>query len=193
MDNKKEFYKKFEDRIWITYKSRINAYDRIKRDDRDYNFILTLYSISLLVGSVLNLKTCDDGMNIMLTLLSIVVTCLVLYVNSQKFKERCFALKQNYIDLGTLKDQMKTCNSDEEYQKINYEYNKVMSNVENHEECDYLKVLFNTKDEKMKGLKIIVFIFAKIKYVSIRVFLFSPLVYIWFDFAIKYVNYIKSI
>ncbi|SFJ23983.1 hypothetical protein SAMN02910355_1731 [Terrisporobacter glycolicus] len=132
--------------VWMTRKARINASERLLYLEKFIQYVNIYYSCFLCILSVYGLTTTNYKIGIISAIISIILTILIVYLNSQKFGDRAQQLKSNYIDLQKL--YFKLNNIDEnatsliQYQN---EYAELLSNCENHSSHDYYKILLREK------------------------------------------------
>jgi|AKZA01.1.fsa_nt_gi hypothetical protein len=133
-----------QNRIWSTRKCRINASERLIRNDRFLQFCNMYYSCFLTVVSVIQLKYNYENMEIFSVSLSVALVVILSYFNSQNYSERANRFKNNYIELHQLYDLTFYAYEEE---KILKQYYNLLNVCENHTTIDYLTFLFN--DDKL--------------------------------------------
>lgn len=134
--------KELENRIWSTRKCRINASERLIRNDKFLHFCNMYYSCFLTVVSIMQLKFDYENMEIFSVCLSVALLVILAYFNSQKYIERANNFKNNYIELQELYDLV-TKNHNNELDDILKKYYQLLNDCENHATIDYLTFLFN--------------------------------------------------
>lgn len=137
--------------VWMTRKARINASERLLCLEKFIQYINIYYSCFLCILSVYGLTTTNDKIGIISTILSIILTIFIVYLNSQKFGDRAQQLKINYIALQNLYfslDNLDEKNTDN-LAKYHTEYTGLLSNCENHSTCDYYRILLREKKIKI--------------------------------------------
>ncbi|MCX8074210.1 MAG: SLATT domain-containing protein [Clostridia bacterium] len=163
-------YRKLENRIWNTYKSRINTSERLKSKADYIDFISVYYSALLVVISILNLLLKSSIIEISSIVLSIMVTIFILYMNGQNLREKYIKMKKNYIDLSGLYYSVNGYISSlgsgfdneellEKFSKHITEYNELLDQVQNHSVYDFQKY---KKQENIRNKGIAI---SDIKYV----------------------------
>ena len=91
-----------KDRVWMTRKARINASERLLSLEKFIQYINIYYSCFICILSVYGLVIINDKIGIISTILSIILTISMVYLNSQRFGDRAQQLKNNYINLQKL-------------------------------------------------------------------------------------------
>lgn len=133
---------KLDRNIWITRKCRINASDRLLKDAKYIEFLNVYYSIFVITLSLLSFVEQDSQYSFASIVCSIALTISIIYANATGLRERSEKLKQNYIDLQILLDQLSLINDDEEEKilAINEKYAELLKSTENHLEVDYFRL-----------------------------------------------------
>ena len=155
-DNKiKDIFEKFRDRIWKTYKIRINTAERLKRNNSIVAFLSIYYSAILSAISIVNFYNGSKEMDLISIVLSVVVTILFLFFEGKNFKERHQNMKTNYNDLYLLYYEVEVywanndTYSEEQFEKFSERYVKLLNDVENHSDQDFwLYNIQNTSGNK---------------------------------------------
>lgn len=134
--------KKLDRNIWITRKCRINASDRLLKDAKYIEFLNVYYSIFVITLSLLSFVMQDSQYSFASIVCSIALTISIIYANATGLRERSEKLKQNYIDLQILLDQLSLIDDKEEERilAINEKYAELLKSTENHLEIDYLRL-----------------------------------------------------
>lgn len=128
---------KLSDRIWFTRKARIQASERLLMNNHHAQFTLILYSLVNVALSIYMLKEANPvGKNsdITLTIISVCILVLSLFISNIDFKGRAEKLKENYLQLHELNNKADSTTADES--QINAEYIKLLANSENHNSID---------------------------------------------------------
>ncbi|EGI73625.1 MULTISPECIES: SLATT domain-containing protein [Pseudoalteromonas] len=128
---------KLSDKIWFTRKARIQASERLLMNNQHAQFTLILYSLVNVALSIYMLKESNPvGRNsdITLTIISVCILVLSLFISNIDFKGRAEKLKKNYLNLHELYEKSELPNADE--LQINSEYIKLLSDSENHKTID---------------------------------------------------------
>lgn len=140
--NKSDFSRK----VYITYKSRINAAERLKNTEKFIQGINIYYSIFMTVLAIYSVINNSNRLSLMITIFSVIITITIVYLASQKYGERAKSLKNNYIALSRLYACIQ-CKTEEELEKYNDEYRDLLDASENHSEYDYYKAMLTIKDK----------------------------------------------
>ena len=135
---------KLKNRIWKTYKSRINTAERLKRNNEFIAFLSIYYSAILAAVSILNYVNESKIMDVCSIVLSVIVTILFLYFEGRNYKERYINMKNNYNKLNALyykvESNIELQNFDKDiFEELTEEYIMLLNDVENHLERDYIK------------------------------------------------------
>lgn len=167
--------------VWMTRKARINASERLLCLEKFIQYVNIYYSCFLCILSVYSLTNTNNKVGIISTIISIVLTIFIVYLNSQKFGDRAQQLKVNYIDLQKLYfkldnlDENTTCNLIE-YQN---EYTDLLSNCENHSSYDYYRILLREKKINIKSKSgLIYYIYKIFKWFCALIVLLMPIMFL---------------
>lgn len=139
--------------VWMTRKAIINASERLLCLETFIQYVNIYYSCFLCILSVYGLTTTNDKIGITSTVISIILTISIVYLNSQKFGDRAQQLKVNYIDLQRLYFKLSNLDENTDYTLIEYqnEYTDLLSNCENHSSHDYYRILLREKKIDIKS------------------------------------------
>lgn len=167
-----------KNRIWKSYKSRINTAERLKKNHEFIAFLSIYYSAVLSAVSILNFINKSQKMEIFSIVLSVMVTILFLFFEGRNYKERYIKMKENYNNLNLLFYEIdRIINSkkmsEENFKQISEKYIKLLNSVENHLECDYIKYLIDEKGNFIESKKIIKYYFDKLCILGIKIIGFS--------------------
>jgi len=125
------------DKIWFTRKARIQASERLLMNNLHAQFALILYSLINVALSIFMLKIDNPiGQNsdIVLTIISVCILVLSLFISNIDFKGRAEKLKENYLELHKLHD--KSLDGEEDEKILNEAYISLLSSSENHKTID---------------------------------------------------------
>ena len=148
----KKIFKEFRDRLWKTYKIRINTAERLKKNNSIVAFLSIFYSAMLSAISILNFSNCSKEMDLITIVLSVIVTILFLFFEGKGFKDRHRDMKINYNNLSLLYYEVELyCNNNTEYKEEKFEeftkrYVKLLNDVENHSNEDYYLYMLNKSE-----------------------------------------------
>lgn len=139
---------KLERNIWITRKCRINASERLLSDAKYIEILNVYYSIFVIILSLLSLTEQDNKLSIISLVCSIALTISIIYANSAGYRDRSSSLKQNYIELQLLLDQI-SCTPDDDIEcimSISTKYADLLKASENHIPIDLYRLKANSED-----------------------------------------------
>lgn len=125
---------KLERNIWITRKCRINASERLLSHAKYIEILNVYYSIFVIILSLISLTEQDQMLSMISLSCSIVLTISIIYANAAGYRERSFSLKQNYIALQLLLDQLSYINDNDSKAVIDIgkQYAELLKSSENH-------------------------------------------------------------
>lgn len=126
-----------KDKIWFTYKARIQAYNRLDFCDVHSQFVLVWYAILGVVLAILSIKYPDilgENTNIYAAILSVALLVISLVISNRDFRGRALKMRENYLSLQALYHQI-ICDSLER-KLISEKYNQLLNDIENHKEID---------------------------------------------------------
>ena len=177
----------FDDKMWKTSKSKMNMESRLKKYDFYSQGLIVYYSLWLIGLTIYDMDKGDIDMSIPTLILSIVILVLSVYIYAMNFGIRAVKTKQAYVQIqrilsrtGRYKD---TKNLEEEYYHI-------LDYSENHNNCDFLQVLYEVRNkednDKLNGKftynKYLKFVICKIVfYFSIIILLLLPIIGIFYE------------
>lgn len=131
-------------KIWLTRKSRINASERLEKNEFWSQILQTYYSALIVVFSIWSLFANELNFSLSIVSLSILLLSTSLFIMSRNFKERSLILKSCYLKLdGLYSISLSLENNGEENTeqllKLQNEYNDLLSLFENHKKIDFLR------------------------------------------------------
>lgn len=134
--------------IWITRKCRINASERLLSHAKYIEILNVYYSIFVITLSLISLTMQDNSLSIISLVCSIALTISIIYANSAGYRDRSTLLKQNYIELQLLLDQLSCTNGDDVKQIMNIsaKYAELLKASENHIPIDLYRLKANSSD-----------------------------------------------
>lgn len=143
---------KLDRNIWITRKCRIIASERLLRSARFVEFLNVYYSIIVITLSLLSLLEHNDQFSLASIVLSIALTISIVYANTTGLRDRSTALKQNYIDLQILLDQLSYIKAEEtdKVLAISNKYAELLKLSENHLSIDLYRLKSTSSDSNFK-------------------------------------------
>lgn len=98
----KEDFLKFEQQVWATRVSRVNAEKRLIIKEKYFQAINIYYSCVTIIFSILSLIKHDDDLSLMTVFMSISLLIVILYLNSQKYLEHAREYRKNYTEIQKL-------------------------------------------------------------------------------------------
>jgi hypothetical protein len=126
-----------EDKVWFTYKARIQAQLRLSWLDFHSQLLLVWYAIlsaSLAIVTIRYPSALGTDTDILSAVLSIALLGVSMAVANRDFRGRSIAMRQNYLDLQLLYDHLKHSGA---YSPSDLDhYHALLSSVENHKEID---------------------------------------------------------
>ena len=148
----RDLKEKLERNIWITRKCRINASERLLRSAKFVEFLNVYYSIFVITLSLLSLIEHNDQFSFASIILSIALTISIVYANTTGLRDRSTALKQNYIDLQVLLDQLFyiEATETEKVLTVSDKYAELLKLSENHLSIDLYRLKSSSSDTDFK-------------------------------------------
>lgn len=173
------------DKVWFTYKARIQAHHRLEWMDTHSQFLLVWYAIlgaALAVVTIRYPTVLGCNTDIFGAVLSITLLGVSLSVANRDFRGRAMHMRKNYLALQHLHNVMSSRVSVTE-EDIN-EYDDLLNEAENHNEMDdktfrvrNSSQLKSRKPETMEYIQVYGFLIIKI---IVLVFLYLiPLIVAW--------------
>lgn len=135
-------------RLYITYKSRINAAERLKKTNGFIQGLNIYYSLFLTALSIYSVTSGTQKLALVITICSVIVTVTIVFLAAQNYGERSKSLKNNYVAIFKLYNIINDDVDANALQIIVDEYNKLIDSSENHAEYDYFKARISMSDEK---------------------------------------------
>jgi hypothetical protein len=179
-------------RIWVTRKCRINASERLKNNDLFSQILIAYYSLFIIITTIIDMKNDHINFEVLTLALSIFILVASVFVLAMNYKERSLKLQTAYIKLNKIyREVEKKEATEEDFTEHLVEYDNVLECSENHAECDYLKVMFEVRNDpiykdinpKFTYDKYVQYSFCKVKdYFLLALFISGPFI-ILFSFA----------
>ena len=139
----------------ITYKTRINASDRLRKKHQYYKKISTYYSILVTAMSIISIGVQDNNISNVVLTSSICLTYYMMYISEQNIQERAYKMEITFKELGDLRHRIDlaienkgNAISKEECEELFDRYGNILASIENHENIDYDK--YKLKDIERK-------------------------------------------
>lgn len=174
------------DKVWFTYKARIQAHIRLERWDIHSQLLLVWYALvaaTLAIVSIRLPRSMGENTDIYAAILSIALLTVSLAVTNRDFRGRSIAMRGNYLSLQRLYDRM--LHSGTESQEDLERYHELLASVENHTAMD--DRIFRVKNQSALSsraptkLEIAMVIAYKILLTSFLATLYlSPLIALYF-------------
>lgn len=149
--------KEFSRKLWITRKCRIEASERVKKDNDLFQRLLVYYSIILVALSILDMqsKLNTSKSSLLILISSVALSLFSMFVVSRNYNERYINLKNCYIELDKLymilKEMENSNNIDSEKLETMVDcYNNILKCVENHNEYDFIGFMLSVPEEQQK-------------------------------------------
>ena len=132
-------------KVDITYRTRVNASNRLREKHQYYKRLNIYYSILVTIISIISMgePSLSKVSNIILAA-SIALTYYMLYVSEQNLQERAYKMEVTFKELGSLVNiidleikKTKEMKTEENICKLFDRYSNIISSIENHEPIDY--------------------------------------------------------
>ncbi|WP_298030558.1 SLATT domain-containing protein [uncultured Dysosmobacter sp.] len=139
---------KLDRNIWITRKCRINASERLLSHAKYIEILNVYYSIFVIILSLISLTKQDNLLSMISLSCSIALTISIIYANVAGYRERSSSLKQNYIELQLLLDQLSCIddNDTDSVVNISVKYAELLKSSENHIPIDMYQLKVSNTD-----------------------------------------------
>lgn len=126
-----------EDKVWFTYKARIQAQLRLSWLDFHSQLLLVWYAIlsaSLAIVTIRHPHALGEDTDILSAVLSIALLGISMAVANRDFRGRSITMRQNYLELQHLYDRIKQSgiSSASDLDR----YHELLASAENHKEID---------------------------------------------------------
>lgn len=158
------------DKIWLTYKARIAAENRLKSNDFHSQSLLVWYALISAIGSIASIKTPNylgQSTSFLSSIMSVALLVLSLWVTNQDWRGRSIKMRENHLDLMRLYNLL--LENKIEYAQAAERYHELLCKCENHKTYDlnFFKVF-----DADSGLKNPATCYASFSTFVIRVFRF---------------------
>lgn len=153
--------KRYEERSYSTYKSRLTAHQRLRRQNTCWNIsVITtnflLISISLIIStdSALNIdEALKNNLNILVLIFSILSLVLSLVQINIQYPQKIEDMKKSYLDMQEiscdfedLQTRKSEIEAEQEFIKLKEKYSNLIKSSTNHTPRDY-KIYLNSTPE----------------------------------------------
>lgn len=152
MSGFQEKRKILSDKVWYTYIARVQAHKRLEKFDFVSQLVLVWYSfLSVATGAytLINDKFLGDRTGYLLLCLSVGVLIVSLVVSARDFRGRSINMKLHYVKLQRLYFTVQRCDFDNDLQKLEDEYCKLLCEVENHTTLDDTRARVQRRNQKL--------------------------------------------
>lgn len=125
------------DKIWFTYKARIQASQRLERMQFHSQWLLAWYAFlvaSLSVATIRYPSLLGGPTDVLAAILSLALLAISLLVAKREFRGRAILMRLNYLRLQELYDTLPK--SEEIGEEGIKEYHRLLREAENHSEID---------------------------------------------------------
>ncbi|NYT64740.1 SLATT domain-containing protein [Alcaligenaceae bacterium] len=122
--------------VWLTYKARIQAAQRLSSNDFHSQVLLVWYAFLSATLAIVTLRydTLEFDIPLIAAVFSVGLLVLSMFVTSQDFRGRSISMRSNYIALQALHRDM---SQDDPTTLEKAKYNELLAAVENHTSLDY--------------------------------------------------------
>ncbi|WP_010226694.1 SLATT domain-containing protein [Pseudomonas donghuensis] len=128
---------KLRDKIWFTYKARIQAHKRLEWLDFHSQLLLVWYALlgaALAVTTIKYPELLGSDTSILSAILSIGLLGVSLAVANRDFKGRAIQMRRNYLELQRLYNSTPASSPDNDF--LQAKYDAILAECENHTETD---------------------------------------------------------
>lgn len=175
-----------EDKVWFTYKARIQAHLRLSRMDLHSQLLLVWYAVlsaSLAIITIRYPRVFGVNTDILSAILSIALLSISMAVANRDFRGRSIAMRQNYLDLQRLYDQAKQVGAFSPSDIVHY--HELLSSVENHKEIDdklfrvrQAKTLNTRKPTRLEMVQVYLYLAVRVG-ITIGLYVAPPAIFWW--------------
>ena len=140
---------KFQEQIWTTRISRINAEKRLINKEKFFQGINIYYSCVTIIFSILSLLGHDDRLSLMTVFMTITLFTVILYLNSQRYLENAREYRKNYTQLHMIELELKHVDEQDEEKILEIEkrYCELLDSSSNHASYDYYCTVYGSKGD----------------------------------------------
>lgn len=173
-------------KVWFTYKARIQAHHRLEWMDTHSQFLLVWYAIlgaALAVVAIRYPTLLGKNTDIFGAILSIALLGVSLSVANRDFRGRALNMRKNYLALQHLYNVINTGNAVQPEYIVKYD--ELINDVENHRDMDDKTFRVRNASQltsRQPGKKeyFQVYFCAVFKYVVLFVFYTTPVIVAWY-------------
>lgn len=174
-----------KDKVWFTYKARIQAQLRLSWLDFHSQLLLVWYAIlgaSLAIVTIRYPRALGADTDILSAVLSIALLGISMAVANRGFRGRSIAMRQNYLDLQRLYEHLNQSGAPSQADLDRY--HDLLSSAENHKEIDdklfrvrQAKTLSTRKPTHIEAIEVYAYLAVRLG-ISLALYL-APLVIWW--------------
>lgn len=127
-----------KDKVWFTYKARIQANKRLEWLDFHSQMLLVWYAILSTILGVLSVRyphVLGKDTDVMATVLSVALLGVSLAVTNRDFRGRAMRMRSNYLELQKLYNELSSASAQPTQMQVD-RYNDLLADSENHNEVD---------------------------------------------------------
>ena len=171
---------KLANKLWFTYKARIRAEERLRGNDFHSQLILVLYASVSAILSVIVIRypsILGKNTDLVSACLGIALLVISLLVTNMDFRGRALAMKQNYLDIQSLFNDLTLQDSPTRpLAEIAECYQKILSESENHSEVDYkyFRVFQDTNKPASWKENVVVYFYIASRLITLAVIYLLP-------------------
>lgn len=153
-------------RVDVTYRTRINASNRLRDKHNEYKKLNIYYSALVTGVSILSIgietNIASISVSNIVLMFSIVLTYFMFYVSEENLQERAYRMEETFKSLDKLSNKIsikvkykESSITEEICTKFYKEYESILISIENHEPIDYCRYkIASVKKEDLKANKI---------------------------------------
>ncbi len=127
-----------EDKLWFTYKARIEAEARLRNNDLHSQVLLVWYAVVSAVFSVIAIRYpafLGQDTDVISAVLSIALLAISMLVANRDFRGRASAMQVNYIAIKKLYEGLKS-DTAINLSAVQQQYSELLQSTENHTPYD---------------------------------------------------------
>ena len=127
------------DKIWFTYKARIEAAERLAKSDFHSQAILVWYALASAVLAIVTVrypKLLGGDTDLVSAVLGVALLVVSMFVTNRDFRGRFMSMRSNYQALQALHVDITRSNGNRSEDEDSKKYADLLAAVENHSEMD---------------------------------------------------------
>ena len=133
------------DNVWKTRKARINMSERLKHYDFYSQVLIIYYSLLLIIVTIFDINNTNIDVSIPTLIFSIIILVMSVFVYAMSFGKRSVEIQKTYTSMQRILSKIKKLSNTS---RVEDEYYELLETSENHNTCDYLKVLYEVRNQK---------------------------------------------